>query len=98
VVAFVISTLLAVNVFFIKRLIDKIDKTEEIARTASQKATQLESAIATFVDQLKGIRRDMKGVHAIDKQLGKLEAQLDLLLKKDVYFSGHGGNGNGMSD
>ena len=85
-----IALLFAGNIFFIKRLIDKVEKTEEIADGAAAKAEAFEKALEGFVTEIKGIRADLKSIYVLDKQLGKLEVQLDLLLKKDGYFSGHG--------
>lgn len=78
------------NIYFIKRLIDKLDKTEEIAREASIKADLLETSISKFTRELKSIRGNLTTITQLDKQLSKLEVQLDLILKKDGYFSGHG--------
>lgn len=84
-----ITALFGVNVFFIKRLVEKIDDTAEIAREAASKAAGFERSIDGFVKEIKGIRKDLREIHELDKQLGRLEAQLQLLLAKDGYFSNH---------
>lgn len=84
------SFLLAGNIYFIKRLIDKIDTTEKIARRASVKADTLATSISNFTTELHNIRGNLKTIADLDKQLSKLEVQLDLILKKDGYYSGHG--------
>lgn len=82
--------MLAGNIYFIKRLIDKIDTTEKIARRASVKADTLATSISNFTTELHNIRGNLKTIADLDKQLSKLEVQLDLILKKDGYYSGHG--------
>lgn len=84
------TILLGANAYFIKRLIDRIDHTAELASSAASKAATFERSIEGFVKEIKGIRKDLKEIHELDKQLSKLEAQLQLLLAKDGYFSGHG--------
>lgn len=90
VIGVLFSTMLGANAYFIKRLIDKIDNTAEVARNAAAKAGSFERSIDGFVREIKGIRKDLREIHELDKQLSKLEAQLQLLLAKDGYFSGHG--------
>lgn len=90
VVGVLFSVMFGANAYFIKRLIDKIDHTAEVARSAASKAASFERSIDGFVKEIKGIRKDLREIHELDKQLGKLEAQLQLLLAKDGYFSGHG--------
>lgn len=90
VIGFLFSLLIAANAYFIKRLIDRIEHTAEVAREAASKAAHFERSIDGFVKEIRGIRKDLREIHELDKQLGKLEAQLQILLVKDGYFSGHG--------
>lgn len=90
-IASAFTLLLGANAYFIRRLIDKIDQTSDKAGTACYKVEMFEKSIERFVEEVKGIRKDLKEIHELDKQLGKLEAQLHILLSKDGYFtSGHG--------
>lgn len=86
VIGSVFTGLVAANAFFIRRLVDKIDHTSEVARQAASKAESFDRNLKDFVEQIRGIREDLKEMRTLDKQLAKLEAQLQILLVKDGYF------------
>ena len=89
-VGFLFTLLMGGNIFFLKRVMDRIDIAHTKASDAEKSVEGIEDTIEKFLKEIAGIRQDLREIHKLDKQLSKLEAQLQLLLAKDGYFSGHG--------
>lgn len=83
--------LLAANAYFIKRLIDKLDHTDQKATDALSEAKTYSRAAEKFLEQIREIRTDIRDMRSFDKQIAVVESQLALLLAKEGFFSNHGG-------
>ena len=71
----VCAALLAGNLFFIKRLIDKIDSSSEIAKAAASVAQAATAAVSGVANQLREIKAQIADFRRIEIDVAVLKAQ-----------------------
>lgn len=71
----VIALLLSGNLFFIKRLVDKIDLTSKAQEAYSTEVSNLSQCVAGVSNQLREIKLDIKELRRIEIEVAVLKAQ-----------------------
>lgn len=73
----IITLLLSGNIFFIKRLVDKLERTASAHETTSGEVSQLTVAVSGMGDKLREIKADIKELRRIEIDVAVLRAQVN---------------------
>ena len=76
--ASVIGLLLAGNVFFVKRLVEKIENTEKIATTTAASATAAAASSNAVSNQMREIKAEIKELRRVEIDVAILKSHMGL--------------------
>ena len=71
----IITLLLSGNIFFIKRLVDKIDLASKAQEAHSSQVSKLSQCVDGIANQLREIKIDIKELRRIEIEVAVLKAQ-----------------------
>lgn len=77
------SVLLAGNMFFIKRLIDKIEVTAQSASAASVAAANADASVKSLSNQMREIKSEIKDLRRVEIDVAILKHQMGLTRRDD---------------
>lgn len=72
------SVLLAGNLFFIKRLIDKIEQSSKAASDASAAAANADQSVRSLSNQMREIKSEIKDLRRVEIDVAILKHQMGL--------------------
>lgn len=73
----VATTLLAGNVYFVRRLVDKIDHTSKANESTSAQVAQVSQGLNGLGNQLREIKSDIKDLRRIEIEVAVLKSKLN---------------------
>ena len=82
--ATIISILFAGNIYFIKKLVEKIDLTATTAGTAMTKIESVQTTVSSVSNQLREIKTEIKELRHVEIEVAVLKAQLGVKVPNGV--------------
>lgn len=70
-----LGLLLSGNIFFVKRLIDRVDKSADIQEKQSGKISMISEGMNTLGIQLRDLKLDVKDLRRVEIEVAVLKAQ-----------------------
>lgn len=77
VIGAILTLLLSGNIYFVKRLVDKVEKTGEGQIEVKESFAQLSQTVAGVGNQLREIKLDIKELRRIEIEVAVLRAHLN---------------------
>lgn len=83
-VGLVVSILMATNIFFIKKLVEKIELAAESAAFAKNQLSGINQSVGSVSNQLREIKSEIKDLRRVEIEVAVLKDRLNQRLTEDA--------------